>query len=58
LAAKIAKGVDTVLDDKAVVARLEELGTYVKRMSPTELSVFIRVQRAKWSPVVQKFGVP
>ena len=58
LAAKLAKDVDAVLDDKAVVARLEELGTYVKKMSPTELSSFIKVQRAKWSPVVQKFGVP
>jgi tripartite-type tricarboxylate transporter receptor subunit TctC len=58
LAARISRDVDAVLDDKAVVARLEELGTYVKRMSPVELTSFIKDQRVKWAPVVQKFGVP
>ena len=58
LAAKISKDVEAVLDDNAVVARLDELGTYVKRMSTGELTAFIKDQRAKWAPVVQKFGVP
>ena len=58
LAAKISKDVEAVLDDNAVVARLDELGTYVKRMSSGELTAFIKDQRAKWAPVVQKFGVP
>jgi tripartite-type tricarboxylate transporter receptor subunit TctC len=58
LADKIANDVGAVLDDTAVVGRLEELGTFVRRMSPSELAGFIKAQRAKWSPVVQKFGVP
>lgn len=55
---QIAKDVATVLDDSAVVARLEELGTFVKRKSPAELAAFVKDQREKWAPVVRKFGMP
>lgn len=58
LAARIANDVGAVLNDPAVVARLEELGTFVKRKSPAELAAFIDAQRAKWAPVVQRFGTP
>lgn len=58
LAEKIATDVGAVLNDPAVVSRLEELGTFVKRKSPAELAAFIEAQRAKWAPVVRKFGTP
>jgi tripartite-type tricarboxylate transporter receptor subunit TctC len=58
LAAKIAADVGAVLSDPAVTTRLEELGTFVKRKTPAELTAFIEAQRRKWAPVVQKFGTP
>ena len=57
LAAKIGADVDRILGDPEVVKRLDEIGTFVHRMSVPELVAFIKVQRAKWLPVVQKFGV-
>jgi tripartite-type tricarboxylate transporter receptor subunit TctC len=58
LAQKIANDVGAVLSDPVVASRLEELGTFVKRKSPAELAAFIDAQRAKWAPVVQRFGTP
>ena len=57
IAAQISADVDRILGDPEVVKRLDEIGTFVHRMSAPELAVFIKTQRAKWLPVVQKFGV-
>jgi tripartite-type tricarboxylate transporter receptor subunit TctC len=57
LAASIGADVDRILGDPEVVKRLDELGTFVHPMSAPELAGFIKAQRAKWLPVVQKFGV-
>lgn len=58
LAQKITSDIGAVLSDPAIVSKLEELGTFVKRKSPAELAAFIEAQRTKWAPVVQKFGAP
>jgi tripartite-type tricarboxylate transporter receptor subunit TctC len=57
IAARIGRDVDDILADADVVKRMEEVGTYVRRMSTAELADFIKAQRAKWAPVVQQFGV-
>lgn len=54
---QIGRDVDAILADEAVTKRLEELGTLTRRMSGDELAAFIKVQREKWLPVVQKNGV-
>lgn len=57
LAAKIGADVDRILGEPQIVKRLDELGTFVHPMAAPELAGFIKAQRAKWLPVVQKFGV-
>jgi tripartite-type tricarboxylate transporter receptor subunit TctC len=57
IATQIGADVDRILGDPDVVKRLDEIGTFVHRMSAPELAAFIKAQRAKWLPVVQKFGV-
>jgi tripartite-type tricarboxylate transporter receptor subunit TctC len=57
IAAQIGRDVDDILANADVVKRMDEVGTYVRRMSTSELAEFIKAQRAKWAPVVQQFGV-
>src|SRR5262249_13985479 len=57
IAARIGRDVDDILADADVVERMEEVGTYVRRMSTAELADYIKAQWAKWAPVVQQFGV-
>jgi tripartite-type tricarboxylate transporter receptor subunit TctC len=56
LADRIGRGVNEVLDDPAFVARLKETGTFVRRRPTSELPDFIAAERAKWSPIVERYG--
>jgi tripartite-type tricarboxylate transporter receptor subunit TctC len=56
LAGRIGHEADAVLDDPAFVAKLKETGTFVRRRPTSELSDFIASERAKWSPIVQRYG--
>lgn len=55
--AKIGADTDRVLSDPAVVSRMEDLGTFVHRLSGPPLVAYIKAQRDKWSPIVRKYGV-
>ena len=54
--ARIKSDVDAILSDAAVSKRLQDLGTLTHPMSQTELAAFIKAQRAKWLPIVQRYG--
>jgi tripartite-type tricarboxylate transporter receptor subunit TctC len=56
IVARIKSDVDAILSDAAVSKRLQDLGTLTHAMSRTELEAFIKDQRGKWLPVVQKYG--
>lgn len=53
---QIGKDVDAVLQEPAMRARLEELGTFVRTMPTDELKAFIEAQKQKWAPIVQRVG--
>jgi tripartite-type tricarboxylate transporter receptor subunit TctC len=57
IATQISADVDRILGEPQIVKRLDDLGTFVHPMAAPELAGFIKAQRAKWLPVVQKFGV-
>ena len=52
----LAAGVDTVLKRPAMVARLEETGTFVRRMSLSDFPIYLTAQRQMWRPTIEKFG--
>lgn len=54
---QIGRDVDAILADASVVARLEDVGTFARPIKTSELPGFIKAQREKWLPVVQKYGV-
>lgn len=54
---KAAADVNAVLQEPSLVKRFEEIGTFTRQMNSTELKAFIEVQKVRWSPVVQKFGI-
>lgn len=54
---KIGRDVDAILADAAFVTRLEEVGTFARPIKAADLPTFIKAQREKWLPVVQKYGV-
>ncbi|MCK9908452.1 tripartite tricarboxylate transporter substrate binding protein [Microbacteriaceae bacterium K1510] len=54
---QIGRDVDAILANASVVARLEEVGTFARPITASELPNFIKAQREKWLPVVQKYGV-
>jgi tripartite-type tricarboxylate transporter receptor subunit TctC len=53
---QIGKDVDAVLQEPAVRARLEELGTFPRSMSAQDLGTFIETQTQKWAPIVRGVG--
>lgn len=57
ITAQIGDDVDAILKTPAMAKRLEDVGTFVRPMPANELAIFVKAQRAKWLPVVQKFGV-
>lgn len=54
---QIGRDVDAILADADVVARLEEVGTFARPITASELPNFIKAQREKWLPVVQRNAV-
>ena len=57
LVEKASGDVNAALQDPSLVKRLEETGTFTRRMDASQLKAFIDVQKRRWSPVVQKFGL-
>jgi tripartite-type tricarboxylate transporter receptor subunit TctC len=53
---RIEQDIAAVLADGTTIARLEETGTYPRKMSREALVSFIDNERKKWSPVVGKFS--
>lgn len=54
---QIGRDVDAILADPGFVARLEDVGTFARPIRANDLPGFIKAQREKWLPVVQKYGV-
>lgn len=50
---RIARDIDTVAQDAALVARLEAIGQLVRRSSPAELARFLAEQRASLGPLAE-----
>jgi tripartite-type tricarboxylate transporter receptor subunit TctC len=57
LVEKASDDVNAVFQDPSLVKRLEESGTFTRRMDASQLRAFIDVQKRRWSPVVQRFGL-
>lgn len=54
IAQKISDDLRTVVTKPEVKDRLADLGTYIRPMSPAELTSFIRNQQKIWRPVIAK----
>jgi tripartite-type tricarboxylate transporter receptor subunit TctC len=57
IAHKVSADLRAILARPEVRARMQELGTYVRPMSPAELAGFIRDQQAVWKPVIAQVGL-
>jgi tripartite-type tricarboxylate transporter receptor subunit TctC len=53
---RLAKEMQVVLKEPAVVKRWEEIGAEGSTMTPTEVSRFIQAEIDKWTPVVKASG--
>jgi tripartite-type tricarboxylate transporter receptor subunit TctC len=56
LARQTADDVQSVLSDPIMISKMNEIGTYTRRMTAEELTQFIETERLKWAPVVKAFG--
>ncbi len=52
VAAKLSADLRTVLAKPELKKRFEDLGTYIRPMTPEELTAFIREQQQTWRPVI------
>jgi len=57
IARMVSADLRKVLAQPEVRARLQELGTYARPMSPVELAGFIRDQQTVWKPVIEQVGL-
>jgi tripartite-type tricarboxylate transporter receptor subunit TctC len=57
VARKISNDLRSVLAQAEVTQRFQELGTYVRAMSPDELSNFIHVQQQTWKPIIAEIAM-
>jgi tripartite-type tricarboxylate transporter receptor subunit TctC len=52
LAQRISDDLRRVLAEPAFEKRYEDLGTYIRLMTPEQLTAFIREQQRIWQPVI------
>lgn len=54
---KASDDLRSVLTQSDLKKRFEELGTYLRPMSPDELRSFIHVQQQLWKPIIAEVGL-
>jgi tripartite-type tricarboxylate transporter receptor subunit TctC len=54
---KVSRDLRTVLSQPTVQTRFEQLGIYVRPMTPTEVTTFIHGEQAIWTRVVKNLGL-
>jgi tripartite-type tricarboxylate transporter receptor subunit TctC len=54
---RLTEDLRTVLARQELKQKFERLGTFVRPMSPTETTEFIRQEQAVWRPVVRRLGL-
>jgi tripartite-type tricarboxylate transporter receptor subunit TctC len=56
-AQKLSQDLRTVLDRAELRTRLQDIGFYVRPMTPTQLQEFIGREQAQWKPVIEQIGL-
>lgn len=56
IAGQIGNDVGAILQDPALIARLEEIGTFTRNIKPDALKGYIDAQKDRWNPIVRNFG--
>jgi len=54
---KINDDLRTALARPVLIRKFEEIGSYTRPMTPTELSEFVRSERELWGPIVRQIGI-
>jgi tripartite-type tricarboxylate transporter receptor subunit TctC len=54
---RVATALRTVLADKEIEAKFRLSGLEIRQMSPKETASFIRSERAKWRPMLERIGL-
>jgi len=57
VAQKINDDLRTALARPVLIRKFEEIGSYTRPMTPTELSEFVRSERELWGPIVRQIGI-
>jgi len=57
IAHKVSDDLRTILSRSELQQRFQELGTYVRPMSPGELTDFISAQQEMWKPIIAEVGL-
>lgn len=57
IAHKVSDDLRTILSRPELKQRYQELGTYVRPMSPGELTNFISAQQQMWKPIIAEVGL-
>ena len=54
---KINDDLRTALARPVLIRKFEEIGSYTRPMTPSELSEFVRSERELWGPIVRQIGI-
>jgi tripartite-type tricarboxylate transporter receptor subunit TctC len=54
---KVSRDLRAVLSQRTLQTRFEQLGIYVRPMTPAETATFIRSEQELWTPVVTQLGL-